>query len=110
MRNVDMMIRLLEEMSKDPGGQILLVSTLAMSNQSLARRHQADLLNDAGLAIWKSESAIRITNGGYDFLNAINQDRPQYVAKCKELLGKGMTLVNVAKDIISIVNAARQAG
>ena len=76
-----------------------------MSEQDLARHHQAELLSDSGLATWNSDSAIRITNSGYDFLNAINQDRPQYIATCKELLGKGKALLNVANHIVSIVNS-----
>ena len=105
MRNIDLMIELLEEMSNCAGGQILLVRPLGMSDQDFERYHQAELLGDAGLAVWKSDSAIRITNSGYDFLNAINQDCPQYLATCKELLGKGKALLNVANHIISIVNS-----
>ena len=104
MRNVDLMIELLEEMSKSPDGQILLVRTFGMSDQDLERFHQAELLNDAGLAFRISDSAIRITNSGYDFLNAINQDRSRYIAKCDELLGKGKALLKVANDVIAIVN------
>ena len=105
MRNVDLMIELLEEMSSSADGQILLVRTLGMSEHDLVRYHQAELLSDSGLATWNSDSAIRITNSGYDFLNAVNQDRPQYIATCKELLGKGKALLNVANHIISIVNS-----
>ena len=99
------MIELLEEMGNVIDGQILIVRTMGMSEQKRERHHHAELLSDAGLATWKSDSMIRITNHGYDFLNAINQDPPTYTAKCKELLGQGKTLLDVANTVISIVTA-----
>ena len=105
MRDMELMLELLEEMDKDAGGSIMLVQTLGMSEEKRHRRHQADLLDDAGLAVWESDSMIRITNHGYDFLGAVNQDRPTYVARCKELLVQGKTLAEVAAAIITIVSS-----
>ena len=105
MRNVDLMIELLEEMGNAVDGQIMMVQTMGMSETTRARRHHAELLSDAGLAIWQSDSMIRITNSGYEFLNAINQDPPKYISKCKELLGQGKQLLEVANTVMSIVNA-----
>ena len=105
MRDIVLMVDLLEDMAAKPDGYILLVKHLGMSERERKRHHNAELLSDAGLATWKSDSAVRITNDGYDFLNAVNQDPPKYTARAKELLGQGKTLLAVAKDIISIVNA-----
>ena len=69
------------------------------------RFHNGELLVDAGLATWTSESAMRITNDGYDFLNAFRQDPQKYKAKAEELFSRGKSLLHVARDIISIVNA-----
>ena len=104
MRNVKLMVELLEKMSNAPDGQILLVRTLGMSEQRREQYHHAELLSDAGLAMWKSDSAIRITNQGYDFLNAVNQDPPKYISKCKEIIGRGKTLLSAVNDIIDIVD------
>ena len=105
MRDMELMLELLDEMDKDAGGSIMLVQTLGMSKEKRHRRHQADLLDDAGLATWESDSMIRITHDGYDFLRAINQDRPAYIAKCKELFSHGKTLVEVAAAIVTIVGS-----
>ncbi|MDE0307015.1 MAG: hypothetical protein OXI87_19360 [Albidovulum sp.] len=105
MRDIDLMVELLERMNSKPDGQILLLRHFNMSEEESKKYHNAELLSDAGLAIWKSDSAIRISNDGYDFLNAVKQEHPKYIDKAKELLGQGKTLLAVAKDIISIVNA-----
>ena len=104
MRNVELMVELLEEMSNDAGGEILLVRTLGMSSDTRNKYHHAELLSDAGLATWKSDSMIRVTNHGYDFLSAVNQDRPTHIEKCRELLGQGKSLLEVAATIITIVS------
>ena len=105
MRDIELMLELLDEMDKDAGGRIMLVQTMGMSEEKRHRRHQAELLADAGLATWESDSMIRITNHGHDFLNAINQDRPTYTDRCKELLVRGKALAEVAAAIVTIVSS-----
>ncbi len=105
MRNIDTMIELLKEMGAAVDGQIAIFKTVDMSESEMARNHHAELLIDAGLATWQSESMIRITNSGYDFLNAINQDPSKYISKCKELISQGKELLEVVKTVMSIVNA-----
>ena len=63
----DLLIELLKEMSRKPDGQISTTLTLGMSVEARKRRHHLELLSDAGLAEWKSDSRIRIKNFGYDF-------------------------------------------
>ena len=99
------MVELLKDMSDNPSGQILLARRLSMSEIEEKKYHNAELLSDAGLATWKSDSAVLITNDGYDFLNAVSQDSPEYIARAKGLLGQGKSLLAVANDIISIVDA-----
>ncbi len=105
MRNIGTMIELLEEMSNAVDGQLVMVQTMGMSETERAHNHHAELLIDTGLATWQSDSMIRITNSGYDFLNAINQDPPKYISKCKELIGQGKELLEVVKTVMSIANA-----
>ena len=62
------MVTLLQKMSEASDGTILMVQTLDMSEIERQEHHVADLLVDRGLAAWKSDSALRITAAGYDFL------------------------------------------
>ena len=96
------MLKLLEDMANDSGGLKRVPATFERSSSVV---HSLDLLEDAGLAVWISDSRIRITNDGYDFLNAIRQDRPKYTAKAKELLGQGKSLLSVVGTIVGIVTA-----
>ena len=80
MRDIDLMVTLLEDMADKPDGQLLLVKHLGMSEREREQHHNAELLGDAGLATWKSDSTVRITNDGYDFLSAVRRDRPKYTA------------------------------
>ena len=104
MRDVELMIRSLEEMAGKSDGLILAPRALSMSEAQRMRLHNIDLLTDTGLAVWVSDSGVRITNDGYDFLNAVNQDRPRYVDMAKELLGQGKSMFAVAANIIAVVN------
>ncbi len=105
MRDIDQMIDLLDEMASEPGGLILLVRTFDMSEAEEQRIHNADLLQDTGLALWVSASGIRITNDGYDFLNAVKRDRPTYVNRARKLLEEGKSLLSVVANVIAVVDA-----
>lgn len=104
MRNADLMIDLLEEMSNEPNGLIILVVAFESPEGAGARYHHAELLSDAGLAHWKTESAVRITNQGYDFLNAVRQGPPGLRQKFKNFLDQGRSLLVSVNDIVSIAN------
>ena len=93
MRDPELMIELLEEMSKEPSGSIFVIRHLGMTEIEEARLRQVELLCDVGLAQQKPSSSFRITDAGYDFLGAINQDRPITFSKFKKLLQEGIELV-----------------
>ena len=105
MRDVELMIRSLEEMADQSGGLILVPRTLSMSEAQQMKLHNIDLLTDAGLAVWMTDSGVRISNDGYDFLNAVSQDRQRYVDRAKELLDQGKSLFAVVANIVSVVNS-----
>ena len=70
MRDPKLMLSLLEEMSKSEDGTLPMP---ALRHAEYRRcRHHVDLLVDADHAKWLSErrQSVRITNAGYDFLNA----------------------------------------
>lgn len=103
MRKLELMLEMLEEMDKETNGCIIVLNSYGAESDS-ERRHHAELLEDTGLAVWKSESVIRITNKGYEFLNIIKTDKPKYLKLCKRLLDKGASILNVVNSLISIAN------
>ena len=72
MRDPELMISLLKEMSEDNMGQLIIPMRIGMGVPEQQRHHHVALLVDAGHAAWMSgqQSVARITNAGYDFLNA----------------------------------------
>lgn len=73
MRDPELMLSLLEEMSRSDEGTIMATKPGGgHAGPEHRRHHHADLLVDAGHAKWVSDahSVARITNAGYDFLNA----------------------------------------
>ena len=70
MKDMNVMLELLKKMSEAPIGAILIRQSLGMGTSAQNECHQAELLTDLGYAKWKSESMIRITNRGYDFLDS----------------------------------------
>lgn len=75
MRDPELMIGLLKEMAEDSYGHVMITKTLGMSEDKLHRIHQLELLVDAGLAEWRSDSMARIMNSGYDLIAAVDQAR-----------------------------------
>ena len=70
MKDINVMLELLKKMSEAPIGAIIIRQSLGMDASAQNEYHQAELLTDLGLAKWKSESMIRITNLGYDFIDS----------------------------------------
>ena len=105
MRDLELMLEILKEMSEEPNGCINVLESYGSESDAI-RRHHADLLRDTGLAKWKckGDCTIRITNQGYDFLNAIETDKPKYLEQCKQLLDKGVSFLKVVNNLISVAN------
>lgn len=103
MRRLELMVEMLEEMSDTREGCIVVLN-INDSESDIERRHHADLLDDTGLAVWKSDSIIRITSQGYDFLNIVKTDKPKYLKKGKQLLDQGASILNVVNSLVSIAN------
>ena len=70
VKDMNVMLELLKKMSEAPIGAILIRQSLGMDTSAQNEYHQAELLTDLGFAKWKSESMIRITSRGYDFLDS----------------------------------------
>ena len=74
---------------------------------SRRRRHHLELLIDAGHAEWTSDqmSIARITNAGYDFINAVDQGE-SYKQRFLELFNTGMKYAQAAKAVVDLFSAS----
>ena len=75
MRDPEMLVTLLKEMANDVRGKLQCPQYLGMSGEDQARYHHVELLVDAGHAAWLNQGIARITNDGYDFIQAIDKQQ-----------------------------------
>lgn len=101
MRDAELMITLLKEMASDSYGHVMITETLGMGEDKLHRIHQLELLADAGLADWRSDSMARITNSGYDLIAAIDQAN-SIKRKFLNWLALGWSLAKAAAEAIEL--------
>ena len=99
MRDSDLLIQMLGEMAQDPSGRILVPWYAGEDGTNV---HHAELLVDAGHADWTSEGVVRITNDGYDFLNAI-QAQPKAKVEFKKYFDSGLPYADAAMKAIEFV-------
>ena len=116
MRNHELMLSLLEEMSKDDLGRLTVRIKYGMDKQQKQRRHHVELLIDAGHAEWTDSKLdpleiVRITNAGYEFLNAANNPRngEKAMAKFVKLLDSGVPYARAAQTVVEWVAKAMGA-
>ena len=64
MKDRELMIQCLKEMSDQPSGSVRLVPTIGPSDKEQHREHQFDILCDMGLAA-RNSYVYRITADGY---------------------------------------------
>ena len=96
---------LLREMAGDNYGRLVMPATLGMSAEKQKQRHHLELLIDAGRAEWtgQQESIARITNAGYDFINAVDQGE-EFIRKFLDLIGKGIRVGKAMDTIVELVS------
>lgn len=107
------MISLLKEMSKNDMGRLITPLEMGMDEREQQRYHHVELLVDAGHAQWASDNhqTARITNAGYDFLNAATnpRDGEKATAKFIELFNGGVSYARAAQAAIEVVAKAMGA-
>ena len=108
MRDPELMLSLLEEMSRSDEGTITLIKPGdGYAGPEHRRHHHADLLVDAGHAKWVGDarSVARITNAGYDFLNAASNPKNGEQARTKfvDLFNDGATYARAAQAAVEFV-------
>ena len=78
-----------------------------MSEAEQAEHHHLELLVDAGHAEWSGsrnpKDVVRITNDGYDFLNAIDNGKGTK-SRFLELFNNGMPYLRAAFEIGKMVS------
>lgn len=93
MRNIGAMIAVLEEAAQARDGRI--IATL----DGGGTHHQVELLADCGLVEWVSDYVARITNKGYDFLQALER-KEGFREQLQRYLDRGMPIVNAIAKVM----------
>ena len=105
MRNTEVMLELLREMADSVDGRVMAPLTMGASEERRSRHHYVEILADADCAEWVGNSVARITNTGYDLLNAIAQDETNS-DKLDRWLARGMRLTDAVSRIVDLVSKA----
>ena len=102
MRDPELMIDILREFAAKNGGRDVVDMSTDMD-----KYHHIELLEDAGHMTWVSEYLVRITNDGYDFLNAIDSQQ-EAMSGYLDAFAKGVDYLRAAEIAIEI--ASKLAG
>ena len=105
MRDPELFVQLLKELSAESTGQKIVRKYMGMKTEERVKLHHYDLLVDAGHAEWKNESCIRITATGYDFVEALGSERTgeQAHRKYLERMKDGVGYARAAADAVKLV-------
>ena len=107
MRDPELMVGLLSEMSKNDMGRLIIPMAFGMGEHE-ERHHHVELLVDAGHAEWVNDDhdIARITNAGYDFLNAATNPANGKEAKTKfvDLFNSGVSYARATQSVVDWVS------
>ena len=104
MRDPELLIVLLRNMAEQPNGRISVPVHFGMSEGEQRRKHHMELLNDAGLVEWYDiKKHPRITNLGYDFIEAIDKKKGAR-ERFFEVLDTGAPLLSAINAIADLFN------
>ena len=106
MRDPELLIDLLKEMSDDDLGRAIVPLTMGADKDGFHRHHHAELLVDAGHAEWTGmdEQIVRITNAGYDFLAAVDK-QPKAKGRFLDVFNAGASYMHAALKAIELANS-----
>lgn len=108
MRDPNLMLTLLGEMSEQDSGRLVVVNPGdGWAGEPHRRHHHMELLVDAGHAEWlgDQQTVARITNAGYGFLNATMSPSSGGKARAEftKLLNDGVSYVRAAQTAVELV-------
>ena len=105
MRDPELMLSLLREMAAQPDGRRAVYVALNMGEEARREVHHLEILTDAGHVEWSEPRKLpRITNAGYDFIEAADKNE-QCMAKFLYLLGKGIPYLSAVKFAMELLTA-----
>ena len=101
MREPDLILELLRETAQTPDGRLPFTPTMGMDEKEVQIMHHLEILSDSGHVDWSSRRQFpRITNAGYDFIEAVDKNPP----------GMKAFMDNISRGIPYIEAAARRSG
>ena len=105
MRDPELLVSLLRTMAEQPDGRLNdMIVHLSMSESELKRKLHIELLTDAGLVEWYDIKKFpRITNAGFDFIEAIDKKKGAW-EKFIEVLDTGAPLLNAVSAVADLFN------
>ena len=104
MRDPELLVSLLREMAEQPDGRIRAIVHLSMSESERKRKFHIELLTDVGLVEWYDINKFpRITNAGFDFIEAIDKKKGAW-EKFIEVLDTGAPLLNAVSAVADLFN------
>lgn len=104
MRDPELLVSLLRAMAEQPDGRMRVAVHLSMSESERKRKLHLELLTDAGLVEWHDIKTFpRITNAGFDFIEAIDKRKGAW-EKFIEVLDTGAPLLNAVSAVADLFN------
>ena len=109
MRDPELLLSLLKEMAEHDMGRLTAVM-LGNGHEGEAHRrhHHVELLVDAGHAEWQGDqrSVARITNAGYDFLNAVTNPKrgKEAWSKFVDRFNSGVSYVRATQSAVDFAS------
>ena len=110
MRDPALLVRLLRSAAEDPAGELSVFDV--PREDSELYKHHVDLLIDAEHLQWKSAPNVpswvaRMTDQGYDFLNAVDKDDTSR-SKFIEIFQAGKPYIEAVLEVLKL--GAKTAG
>ena len=102
MRDPELLLSILKKMAEQPSGRLSVLVHLGMSEKEQRRKLHIELLADAGLVDWFDVNKHpRITNAGFDFIEAVNKKKGAR-EKFLEVLDTGAPLLNAVCAVAAL--------
>ena len=105
MLNQELLVKILVEMNEDQFGQIHC-GRYAGDTEGHIKAHHVDILEDLGLVQWTSDSMVRITAMGYQFLNELDSDSGSDWVKAFKAAKTPIEITVAAANIIQLISGA----
>ena len=103
MRDPKQSLSLLRRMAAETDGRLKFTRTMGMDEKKQREAHHLELLADAGLVEWWGDKFPRITNNGYDFIEAVDKN-PESMEVFLEKIGRGIPLAQAIIAALKILS------